>query len=632
MKLKFLFMTLLGAAVLVGCNNEIDGGGNGPEVDDQGRPIATGESTTATFSLKFKQAGTYAGGTSEAGTTFENQRTNAAMFIYKQDGTPEAMAFLSSIGTGDVNAASEPMITLKCKSGLKQIYVALNVGASDASKLINFELGSTWASNTVTPAFLGQDWNLAGSYGPKFSDEYIDASTTAHKALNTPIWATASGFEIDTLASGPSNTGVNPLIQALTGNGIPGNGAVTGNGSTTSYYLMSNWGDINNSPGDIVGSHDPDYAATCVFTLEPGISADASRDPLATPLDNAIKINVQRAVAKVSVAYASGLASILTPTGASVGTGSNSGTFVSDSKWALGNINCSTYPFQMWSGNMIKSTRFDENAPIIPAAGNQKWKMKMDNSRFTAAAESYELQNLTVMNTRTQIQTTNTTNLAFGAANYVLSTENSSKNTYNQYTTFIVFAGQYKPASFVTTVSNVGTVTSSTTFPTTWPATIPQSGTTDTMHFVSTLGANGMFFLGTKALQEYVCYALGEGTGMAPQDPYTDPGVTAYINNLKLTEKDKQAKLQSYFNGYCFYRVWIDDIDGGSNRVVVRRNHVYNITISSIKGPGIGDPNDIIDPHPEEPDPIIEADTYVTATIEIMKWHIVAQNAEPELN
>ncbi|MDR0835991.1 MAG: fimbria major subunit, partial [Tannerella sp.] len=69
-----------------------------------------------------------------------------------------------------------------------------------------------------------------------------------------------------------------------------------------------------------------------------------------------------------------------------------------------------------------------------------------------------------------------------------------------------------------------------------------------------------------------------------------------------------------------------------ANKILVRRNHVYQVNITKIKGPGIGDPNDIIDPDPKEPEPIEEADTYVTVEIQIMKWHIVAQETEVGLD
>ncbi|MDR2917716.1 MAG: fimbria major subunit [Tannerella sp.] len=628
MKFKSLFLGMLGAAVMVSCNNDaIDGPNGGPS--GGGSKVVEGESTVASFAFNLqKPGGTYSGDGFEDGATQESAISNVAMFIYKLDGTPEAMAYLAPADWA--NATTGQKITVKCKSGEKLIYVAANFGA-DA--LVVTGTGGGTTSNSVTPGFFGKNWNETLNYGPRFMTAYTDADGTPHEPLNAPIWSTGASniaLETTTPVYAPTGTSADGLIKALTGNGVPGNGVLTG--VSTSYYLMTNWGDASTQPADTIlgGTPANSYQATVKFTLLPGISADDSR---VAGGDNNLKVNIQRAIAKISVAPIT-----LAVQNAAGSTATNSGVFVPDTKWAVGNINRSQYPFQVWSGNVVRSTRYNDIAPIVPISGNNNWSNKLDNSRFVSTTatptQTYEAQNLTVMATRTQINTTATQNQLFGDANYALVTECNNSQTYNHYSTFVVFAGQYKPSSYITTVSNVGTITTASAFPASWPATTPQ-GSTDTICYVGSFNSgDGQFFLGRKALQEYVCYKLNAGTGIAPQDPYTDPGVAAYINNLKVTSAAKQADLQEYYQGYCFYRIWIDDptVSEAANQVLVRRNHIYKVSISNILGPGIGDPNNIIDPHPEEPDPIKEADTYVTATIEVMKWHIVNQATDIDLN
>ncbi|MDR3308621.1 MAG: fimbria major subunit, partial [Tannerella sp.] len=64
------------------------------------------------------------------------------------------------------------------------------------------------------------------------------------------------------------------------------------------------------------------------------------------------------------------------------------------------------------------------------------------------------------------------------------------------------------------------------------------------------------------------------------------------------------------------------------DEVLVRRNHVYDININKIKGPGIGNPNSIIIPSPTVP----ELDTFVSAEIKILDWHKVSQEQEVSYN
>jgi hypothetical protein len=95
-----------------------------------------------------------------------------------------------------------------------------------------------------------------------------------------------------------------------------------------------------------------------------------------------------------------------------------------------------------------------------------------------------------------------------------------------------------------------------------------------------------------------------------------------------------QAKLQAYYKGQCFYRINVKDDTAveDANKFLVRRNHIYNINVTKFNGPGIGNPGSIVTPNPAlPPGELGEADTYVTATINVLPWHRVNQNATGEL-
>ena len=610
MKLKFLFMCLLGAAVFVGCNNEIE---TGP-VDKNGNPINDGESTTATFIINFNNPSTYAGYDAEIGSTDENKIGNIAMYIYKTDNaiSPEAMAFV----TASDNAAAGAMkdkITVKCKSGNKLIYVVANIGvAGSGSELIYTGVSAT--NSNAGNGYVGEDWTIGVK--PDFL------------TLNKQIWSVSTGYSIADTTTGFTSAKADNIINAMTGNGVISNGAIANTTPANNYFLMSNWGNKENSDiQEDINTLEP-YASTCNFKLIANISAAESQAATADATNNngknALLINIQRAVAKVS------FTAIDPAKLANAGSGENAGELrlPATPKWALGNINKSEYPIQVWSGRLIQSTRFNETGSFGSDPG---WEKKMDNSRFEGTGESYMAQNMTVMATLNAIQNTST-NAQFGAAR-VLATENNHNLYANQYSTFAVFGGQYRPDKYYTSFNAFQQATDSTTFPAQWdagnPALVKQGAgeTTDTMYY---LVNEKMFFLGKKAIMEYFCFIkLQLQTTNPTVNPYTDPAVTAAVNALLQTSGKDQALLQAYYRGNCFYRIWIQDQaekNNLSNKYLVRRNHIYNIVVSTINGPGIGDPNDIIDPDPDVWEPIEEADTWVTATLNVMKWHLVNQS------
>jgi hypothetical protein len=380
---------------------------------------------------------------------------------------------------------------------------------------------------------------------------------------------------------------------------------------------MSNWGDAFSQPSDDVTSG-TDYASTCKFNIKPNVPALESRNatPDATNSNgkNALLINIQRALALIAMEAIP--SSVLD----NVGSGSNAGIFVPDAKWAVGNISMGEYPFQVFENGIVKSANYYETASLFTAS---EWKRRMDNSRWIPAGKSYDQQNLTVTEVINQINT-NPANQLFGTTNKALITENNNKITLTHYSTFVLYSGQYQPKKYVSDVSVLG-VPQLLDGPISWPAT--GSGiASDTLYYVQSFDTHGLFFRGKLPLQKYIGYVkLGMPATATPADSLS---VANYIVTLGTASGSLQADLQAYFQGRCFYRGWIRDSGATSaaNKILVRRNHIYYLSVTNINGPGIGNPNDIIDPTPSEFLPIEEADTYATAQIRIMNWHIVNQS------
>ncbi len=102
------------------------------------------------------------------------------------------------------------------------------------------------------------------------------------------------------------------------------------------------------------------------------------------------------------------------------------------------------------------------------------------------------------------------------------------------------------------------------------------------------------------------------------------------INKLLREDAAKSYRARVYTNGMCYYYVNIDHskvVDSATAEgtyVGVVRNHVYELSLQSIKGIGtpIFDPEDIIIPDK----PKDEGSFYLAAKINVLAWRIVNQN------
>jgi hypothetical protein len=654
---------MLSAALFVGCNNESV---VNPDVivDPNSEEVVEGVSTHATFQLSFPQVGTYSGSSDLPGVGNESDIYDVALFIYKLSGEPEAYGYVSGGGTA-ITGGKE--ITLRCYSGAKLIYLAANANKGATSPIIDLVQAGMDAGSTTSPGYLGTDWTATGVNPVYFS------------ALNATLWSTGAATAAvspvvnavpPAIPAGPSDAipstlpvasasspaKADGLIAALANYGDPAGSNINATTGSNVKILLTNWGDNVSQPDD-AGSIL--YHATVKFTLKPTISATDSQTPAGDETNangkNALKINVQRALAKVRltgiVGQTSGTVSGVGTAPSNVGSDTldNRGNFVigASSKWAYGNIPVAEYPFQQWDGARLKSPLYDSIGAIPVASAvnpNVNWARLLDNSRWvwsgvSPAAQSYVAQDLTVQQTFAQIAAV-AANKVIGN-DYIYVPENSNKITYQNYTSFVVFAGEYKPNRYVTAVNSVG----DKTYVTGSPAATPNWTADDTLYYIQTTDTTGVFIHGYNALKQYVGWSgvLGYRTP-ATWDPATTPvapaevtaynAIITYINGLRDVAGNVAAKLQAYYQGQCFYRVYINDLTAtnGTNTRAVRRNHIYSIAITKIKGPGIADPNDIIDPHPEEPEPLEEAETWVTATISVNNWHVVSQNSETGLN
>ena len=647
MKFKVFLFGMVVAALMMSCNNESV---YGPEIKNPG---IESESTVATINLNFRNVNTFAGEDEITATGYETAISDAAIFIYTYDGVggmqPEAMAYVP-----DANLGTPKQVTLLAKSGLKKIFLALNV-KNDIHPLLDANGGTFTAK---------QDTGI---------NIYLDPYTgMAFSALNNILSAPGSTDPFEIISAIPTgigvNGGANGLIQTLAGGSITyANGVKYSTDPLTSdmYCLMTNW----DGPADVNGNSSYTYRSECEFYLFPGVPPDSSQlAPIIVAnqsVNNHISIGVQRAYAKISLRITANGAtpspSATAPYESTLTDGSQ-GRFTpwidgtsGESIWALGGINKRTYPFQQFAG--IHSAVASPNYPLatgdtilkypLDPRDSHEWYDSYDNTRVFGPNKYYYTDDNTVTNIYDAMTTPgNSLPLSspdiqdLGTFNFAMCTENGTE--YEQWQdrrTFVIVGGTYAPRNVLTSIHNSTVSLNQAAKGWNGEPAIPNSannGLDVNPYFVLPYGAVGsgtdtlyylvtekVFIFGYENLVKY--YAWEELLDPNEDDPVNNmaPSVIA-----AMTDAIDNENLMAYFHGQCWYRVWVQDPTATStswvdDEYLVRRNHVYDINITRILGPGIADPNKIIIPG-DKP----ELYTFVTADITILNWHLVSQEQD----
>jgi len=622
MKFKSLFLGMLGAAALVSCNNNEIDPNPGPNPGDvvEGLPIYA----TMSINAGNSKTSTYAGTSDVTASLRETQVNDVAMYIYKADASgfvPQCAVYLASI-------PSTNLVTMRTTSGTKKIFVAANVATNPASTAMTTTTGFNAVSSDMPLSFL----------------------------LNDTLYSTGAAFGKGSFAT-PAKTKADGLILNFAMGDIYGTGDGTYS-NASARALMTNW----DGPVDDWDGGGSIFDGNCTFPLQPDVDSTASE----TDANNHLDIYVQRQYAKVSLKFSStipktGSIAITTPTDLSsqafaAATGQpNEGRFIpwgsaTNMYWSLGNIPTAQVPFQQFDSNDGTSVRdvFYKltNDSLSNAAHFNTWTQHYDNTRVfpMATMTSYPMPGLTVSAVKTNMTTTasnrtimtaeTATNPASNDYKYAYTLENARQHpVLKDHQTYVIVGGFYQPQSVTTDITRkavIGNGTEPNTVATgfTW---VPTPGA-DTLFYHS---VDRVFLSGRTTLLAYYAWVKGHqiGAGGASSVPLPASTLTAADFNSDVTDAikaDMDAKsLFSYYEGQCWYRIYLQNEKATTaKKVIVARNHVYDVTISSIKGPGIADPNEIIKPG----EPVLELDTYVSATINVLNWHRVEQGVDVDSN
>ncbi len=634
MKLKYLVPLFFIAVVLTNCNNDVS------MDDDFG--YNNKELTYATFNLTVGDAFTYGGADSVDASGYETSVHDAAMFVYKWDGAsmkPEAMAYLPNAELGYPKA-----LTLMASSGEKKIFMAVNINNSTSGPLLNANNGivttavkDTGVVLTSSDTFTALNWVIRAN-GLAFS-----TPANAQPARGTE--GGSSGL-LRTLAGGSIRTSAGIMYTTM----IPGADCYC----AELYCLMTNW----DGPDDNSIISGKKSTSDCLFTLKPNITVEQSKKDTST---NNVKIGVQRGYAKISLR--------ITADGARTNTNHNyRGPYESSEEdgskgrftvwqagtpavnvWSLGGINKQMYPFQSFRGtqqavaspNWALST--GDTIHTANPSNSAAWYDSYDNTRVFGHGKTY----FTSANTVYRIKAAMT---GYGNTSYLpnylplspatgrledlqfaMCTENGTEFPQIQdRATFVIIGGTYAPKNVITEVKRAGVTTN--------PAEIGWNGVASQPNVNNTgYNVNPYYQLQYGSGKEYLYYLVSRKIFIFGRDnlekfyawelkidrnsntPATSVAVANAINNAV-----KAAEILSYYEGQCFYRLWVRDpgakiSSSVHDEVLVRRNHIYDINLNKIKGPGIEDPNIIIIPG----HPVPEEDTFVTSEINMFDWKTI---------
>lgn len=131
----------------------------------------------------------------------------------------------------------------------------------------------------------------------------------------------------------------------------------------------------------------------------------------------------------------------------------------------------------------------------------------------------------------------------------------------------------------------------------------------------------------------YLCYAklkesFGTDSKLYTLEGNTPTEATGGVSNVNtyLANKDNNLYARKYTDGKCYYFVEIEHVAAQGENAAIKgivRNHIYDLTLNSIEGPGIPvfDPDDVV--IPEKPDD--ENLYYLGARVNVLDWRIVTQ-------
>jgi hypothetical protein len=314
---------------------------------------------------------------------------------------------------------------------------------------------------------------------------------------------------------------------------------------------------------------------TSVITVDPDISANESQDP---SNNNHLSIDLQRAVAKVTV-YQDADASSLT-------TIDGSGT-LSDLKYSIINVNRSLYLFQNYVGNILQTPEYIPTQSIDPLIPVHYYGF-------------YDYRELL-------------TDLSASKAIYI--TENNPSLKLVGNTTFIAIEAIFKPKRghftedisydeisgvFAPILSETNLETASDIY------RFTRQGVTGLNH--------GTLLAGVDAgkLARKVIYHLLNPT-VPPKANLDDP-VYATI-----TDDQIEAYFDKYTDGKCYYRLGIGN-QTSENLVdyVVIRNHHYRVNITRYARIGTSQMGLFAEPENEDED----GGNYITASFNVVEWTV----------
>jgi hypothetical protein len=300
--------------------------------------------------------------------------------------------------------------------------------------------------------------------------------------------------------------------------------------------------------------------------------------------------------------------------------------------------------------------------------GGANWFPHYDNSRvfpFSSTINTYPHSSITVTNTKANMLTSSnytalTPDRSSTQSNYyyAYTTENARQAPVAQdHGTYAIIGGFYQPKQVITSINRANVSSNDPTTATngatltgselagstvsgadfTW---FPASG--DTLYYIAD---DNTFILGKQNLMAYYAWAASQRHNPTAGDDWlaANPGGTITANAVygytpgngaafgsavvdAINQDIADKVLYAYFMGECFYRIFIQNNTASSaaERALVLRNHIYDVNITSIKGPGIANPNEILIPDK----PILEQDTYVSVTINVLDWHKVDQDKD----
>lgn len=213
---------------------------------------------------------------------------------------------------------------------------------------------------------------------------------------------------------------------------------------------------------------------------------------------------------------------------------------------------------------------------------------------------------------------------ATSTGGYQYMSENIVSNPTVGNTTFVSIRVKTKPTNYTryTPNSSLSTYQNNNLLPTTYYSIAFVDEATGYMDYTYNTASGTIIYFETKEMAQSYLDAANAGTVKVKLVSELDPTPSGAPAMQKVTRAvSGSLKLMTFTDGYVYYRINIEDVNGSEKKAMVKRNTLYTLNVKSIKKLGAPSESYLI---PTDPSTTLdfspESSSWLDTSFDIQEW------------